>query len=115
MVYTLCTYTTTIIIILSCYCVLSIGVHRGQSTLVQPQATSHNPANQSNPTNLSTINEDSIENADHSATGDGSHVEGVEGEGVRSEGGVGRSVSDQGLRRNEQHNGEHCPCFNCLL
>ena len=75
-----------------------------------PQATSHNQshdaAKQSDAVNLSTINEDSIENADHSATGDGSHVEGAEGEGVRSEGGVGRSVSDQGLKRVEKQNGK---------
>ena len=83
-----------------------LGDHVGHVGL---PVTSHDPAN------LSTINEVSIESADHSATGDGSRVEGVEGEGVRREGGVGRSVSDQALTRKQHHSGEHWLCFKCLL
>ena len=77
-----------------------------QSGYVQPQAISHDPTNQSNATSLRTINEHGIEDVDHIATGDSSPVQVLESERVRGGSGVGRSISDQGLKRVEQPSGE---------
>ena len=89
----------TIVQCLFCTC---IGNHENDTPIsahALAQQQSHDPGDQSNQPNRSTIIErssDTTRNDDYT----------VDSEGVRSVGGVGRSVSDHGLMKSKQQDGE---------